>query len=46
MNKEIIKEVLTKYIFDEIGETRPYIDPNSIDDIANDIITAINNKTR
>lgn len=35
--KELIKNYLQEQVIDKIGETRPYIDPEFIDEYANDI---------
>lgn len=43
MKEEIIK-ILESYIIDKAGETRPFINPDSIESIAEDIL-AINKTT-
>lgn len=42
--EEIIVKVLESYVIDEIGETRPFIDPDLKKDIATDIISIIKSK--
>lgn len=41
MTKEQIVKILESYVHDNVGETRPYIDPGSIDDIATQIANLI-----
>jgi len=41
--KDLIKKYLQKQVIDEVGETRPYIDPDFIDIYAGDIEKLVKN---